>query len=324
MNEFALIRRYFTGVGAASAGVARADVALGIGDDCAVLNPPPGMRLALTTDTLNAGIHFPVATDPYAIGFKSLAVNLSDLAAMGATPAWFSLNLSLPEVSEDWLAGFSQGLFALAQEYGVQLIGGDTTRGPLGIGITAVGFLPADKALTRAGARVGDRIYVTGSLGDAALALAVLKRELTLDEEQRSHVFAKLNRPPPRVAEGARLLDLASACIDISDGLIADLGHILAASRVGARIDLRRLPISAAYASVSAEFGWLLAATHGDDYELCFTLPAARQAVFDGLLPRFACGVTYIGDIEAEPGLRLYDGREPVALPARAGFDHFD
>ena len=318
MNEFALIRRYF-----ADAAIARADVALGIGDDCAVLSPPPGMRVALTTDTLNAGIHFPVDTDPYAIGFKSLAVNLSDLAAMGATPAWFSLNLSLPEVREDWLASFSQGLFALAQTYNVQLIGGDTTRGPLSIGVTALGFLPADKALTRAGARVGDRVYVTGSLGDAALALAVLKGKLTLDEQHRPHVLARLNRPQPRVAEGAMLRDLASACIDISDGLVADLGHVLAASNVGARIDLRRLPISAAYASVFAEFGWAPAITHGDDYELCFTLPAAQQPAFDRLLPRFACGFTHIGDIEAEPGLRLVDASGPVPLPARVGFDHF-
>lgn len=318
MNEFALIRRYFS-----SAGLARADVALGIGDDCAVLNPPPGMRIALTTDTLNAGIHFPAATDPDAIGYKSLAVSLSDLAAMGATPAWFSLSLSLPEVSEDWLAGFSQGLYALAQQHEMQLIGGDTTRGPLSIGITALGFLPADKALTRAGARAGDRIYVTGTLGDAALALAVLRREVTLAAEHHPHVFAKLNRPQARVSEGTLLRDLASACIDISDGLVADLGHVLAASGVGARVDVRRLPISDAYRSVVADCGWAPALTHGDDYELCFTLPAAQQPAFERLLPRFACGVTHIGDIEAEPGLRLFDATGPVALPARAGFDHF-
>lgn len=318
MNEFGLIRRFF-----ADAGLTRADVALGIGDDCAILNPPPGMRLALTTDTLNAGVHFPTATDPYAIGFKSLAVSLSDLAAMGATPAWFSLNLSLPEVSQDWLAGFAQGLFALAQAHHIQLVGGDTTRGPLSIGITALGFLPADKALTRAGARAGDRVYVTGTLGDAALALAVLKRESALKEEYRPQVFTKLNLPQPRVAEGAMLRDLATGCIDVSDGLVADLGHVLAASGVGARIDLRRLPLSAAYKSVFAEFGWAPAVTHGDDYELCFTLPAAQQRAFDRLLPQFACGFTHIGDIEAEPGLRLVDANGPVALPARGGFDHF-
>lgn len=319
MNEFELIQRYF-----AAAGVARDDVALGIGDDCAILNPPAGMRLALTTDTLNAGIHFPAATDPYAIGFKSLAVNLSDLAAMGAVPAWFNLNVSLPDVSENWLASFSQGLFALAQAHNIQLIGGDTTRGPLSISVTAIGFLPVDKALTRAGAQAGDRIYVTGTLGDAALALAVLRREAHLDDDYHPHVFAKLNRPQPRVAEGAMLRDLASACIDISDGLIADLGHILAASHVGARVDLRRLPISAAYDSVFADFGWTPALTHGDDYELCFTLPAATQPAFNRLLPRFACGFTAIGEIEAESGLRLHDANGPVPLPARAGFDHFE
>lgn len=323
MNEFALIRRYFQGAGSASTNSPRADVALGIGDDCAVLNPPAGMRIALTTDTLNAGIHFPAATEPDAIGYKSLAVSLSDLAAMGATPAWFSLNLSLPEVSEDWLAGFSRGLFALAQQHQLQLIGGDTARGPLSIGITALGFLPADKALTRAGARAGDRIYVTGTLGDAAVALAVLAQKLTLAEEYRPHVLARLNRPQPRVAEGAMLRDVASACIDISDGLVADLGHVIAASGVGARIDLRRLPISAAYRSVFADFGWAPVITHGDDYELCFALPASQQLAFDRLLPRFACGVTHIGDIEAAPGLRLDDADGPVAPPARAGFDHF-
>lgn len=322
MNEFALIRRYFQGAGLARA-VTRNDVALGIGDDCAVLSPPPGMRVALTTDTLNVDVHFPAATDPEAIGYKSLAVSLSDLAAMGAIPAWFSLNLSLPEARESWLAGFSRGLLTLAQQHEMQLIGGDTTRGPLSIGITALGFLPTDKALTRAGARVGDRIYVTGTLGDAALALAVLRREVTLAADHHPHVLAKLHRPQARVAEGTTLRDLASACIDISDGLVADLGHVLAASHVGARVDLRRMPLSTAYQSVAADVGWAPAATHGDDYELCFTLPPAAQPAFEQLLPRFTCGVTYIGDIEAEPGLRLIDATGPVALPARAGFDHF-
>ena len=322
MNEFALIRRYFQGAGLAGA-VKRNDVALGIGDDCAVLNPPPGTRIALTTDTLNVDVHFPATTDPDAIGFKSLAVSLSDLAAMGATPAWFSLNLSLPAVSEDWLARFSHGLLTLAHRHEMQLIGGDTTRGPLSIGITALGLLPADKALTRAGARAGDRIYVTGTLGDAALALAVLREDLKLAAEHHAVVFAKLNRPEARVVEGAMLRDSAGACIDVSDGLIADLGHVLAASNVGARVDVHRLPLSSAYQSVAADVGWVPAATHGDDYELCFTVPSSMQSAFEQLLPRFTCGVTYIGDIEAAPGLRLFDATGPVAPPALAGVDHF-
>lgn len=318
MNEFELIRKYF-----ACQPLARQDVILGIGDDAAVLEVPAGQQLVVSTDMLVAGVHFPENTAPEAIGHKALAVNLSDLAAMGATPAWFTLNLSLPQVDPAWLEGFSRGLFALAGTYNVQLVGGDTARGPLSIGIQICGLVPNGQALTRAGARPGDRVYVTGTLGDAALGLLCAQGRLDLPEAQRAQVLERLNRPLPRVAAGERLRGLAAACIDISDGVNADLGHILEASGVGARIEVRRLPVSPAYTEAFAMLGWAPALAHGDDYELCFTIPAAREPTFRRVSVDLGVTCSYIGDIEAEPGLRLVDenGAE-YRLPA-GGYDHF-
>lgn len=318
LGEFDLIRRYFTPAASSPT------VKVGVGDDAAVVALPPAMQLAVTTDTLVAGVHFPNCTDPYSIGHKALAVNLSDLAAMGATPAWFTLNLSLPAVDSSWLQDFSAGLFALARQYSIDLIGGDTTRGPLSITITAHGFVPAAGALLRTGARVGDRIYVSGTLGDAGIALRMLEKKLVLAADFQPQVFAKLNRPTPRVAEGLQLRGLASACIDLSDGLLADLGHILARSGVGARVDVRRLPVSKAYDSVFGDIGgWDLALAHGDDYELCFTVPAAKQMAFNRIVPQFQCGFAHIGDIEAEAGLRLITDQGRSYVAASQGFDHF-
>ena len=225
MNEFELIQKYF-----AHQPLARADVVLGIGDDAAVLEVPVGQQLVISTDALVSGVHFPEHTDPEAIGHKALAVNLSDLAAMGATPAWFTLNLSLPRADPAWLEGFCRGLFALAVQHGVQLVGGDTTRGPLTIGIQICGLVPRGQALTRVGARAGDRVYVTGVLGDAAIGLLFAQGKLELPEEYRANVLARLNRPQPRVAAGERLRGLASACIDLSDGLGSSTGRISAPS----------------------------------------------------------------------------------------------
>lgn len=318
MNEFELIARYF-----ARQPLARADVVLGIGDDAAVLEVPPDQQLVMSTDTLVAGVHFPEHTDAESIGHKALAVNLSDLAAMGATPAWFTLNLSLPQADPAWLEGFRRGLFALAVKHGVQLVGGDTTRGPLTIGIQICGFVPRGQALTRAGAHAGDRVYVTGVLGDAAIGLLFAQGKLDLPEKYRANVLARLNRPLPRVAAGERLRGLASACIDISDGLGADLGHLLAASAVGARIDLRRLPVTPAYDSAFAEYGWDLALASGDDYELCFTVPPARELAFRQASLQFGVSCAYIGDIEAEAGLRMIDESGQPYILKRAGYDHF-
>lgn len=318
MNEFDLIRKYF-----ACQSLARRDVILGIGDDAAVLEVPPGQQLVISTDMLVAGVHFPENTAPEDIGHKALAVNLSDLAAMGATPAWFTLNLSLPQVDPAWLEGFCRGLFALASTYNVQLVGGDTVHGPLTIGIQICGLLPSGQALTRAGAHPGDRIYVTGELGDAALGLLFAQSRLDLPEPYRAHVIERLNRPLPRVAAGERLRGLASACIDISDGVSADLGHVLEASGVGARIELRRLPVSPVYAEVFSALGWAPALAHGDDYELCFTIPTGHEPAF--LRASVDMGVTcsYIGNIETERGLRIVDENgADYRLPA-AGYDHF-
>jgi len=318
LNEFELISRYF-----ARQPVARADVALGIGDDAAVLDVPPGQQLVVSTDMLVAGVHFPEDTDAVSIGHKSLAVNLSDLAAMGATPAWYTLNLSLPQAEPAWLEGFCQGMFDLARRHDVALVGGDTTRGPLTIGVQILGLVPHGQALKRAGARPGDRIYVTGLLGEAALGLRVTQGQLKLPDEFLANVLTQLNRPLPRVPAGLRLRGLASACIDISDGLAADLGHILAASAVGARIHLKRLPLSPAYDAAFVQVGWQAALAGGDDYELCFTIPPAQETAFRIASAQFGVACSYIGDIEAEAGLRIVDEQGGLYRPGPTGFDHF-
>ncbi len=318
MNEFELIAHYF-----ARQPVARPDVALGIGDDAAVLDVPPGQQLVVSTDMLVAGVHFPEGTDAVSIGHKALAVNLSDLAAMGATPAWYTLNLSLPQAEPVWLEGFCQGMFALAVKHDAALVGGDTTRGPLTIGIQIMGLVPHGQALKRAGARPGDRIYVTGLLGEAALGLRVAQGQLKLPDEYLANVLTQLNRPLPRVPAGLKLRGLASACIDISDGLAADLGHILAASNVGARIHLKRLPLSLAYDAVFEQVGWQAALAGGDDYELCFTIPSAQETAFRLASAQFGVACSYIGDIEAEAGLRIMDEQGGLYRPEQAGFDHF-
>jgi thiamine-monophosphate kinase len=318
LNEFDLISRYFS-----RQQVSRADVALGIGDDAAVLDIPPGQQLVVSTDMLVAGVHFPEGTDAFSIGHKSLAVNLSDLAAMGATPAWFTLNLSLPKVDPVWIENFCQGMFALARTHDVALVGGDTTRGPLTVGIQIMGLLPNGQALRRVGTQPGDRIYVTGLLGEAALGLHVTQGQLKLPDEYLANLLTQLNRPMPRVAAGLRLRGLASACIDISDGLVADLGHILAASDVGARIHLKRLPLSPAYDAAFEQVGWQAALAGGDDYELCFTIPPAQETAFREVSVQFGVSCSYIGDIEAEAGLRIMDEQGALYVSRQTGFDHF-
>lgn len=318
MNEFELIRAFF-----AECGAARADVALGVGDDCALLTPPAGHALAVTTDTLTADVHFARATDPRALGHKALAVNLSDLAAMGAEPAWLTLAVTLPEVDRAWLAAFADGFCALAREQGARLVGGDTTHGPLSITVTAHGFVPRGQALTRAGARAGDLIYVTGLLGEAGIGLVHAEKGLTLPSEYLARALARLHSPAPRVREGMGLRGLASACIDVSDGLVADLGHVLAASGVGARLDLKRLPVSPAFDAAFATLGWDVALAHGDDYELCFTVPPQREAALHRVAAAWGCGASRIGVIEAEPGLRIIDEAGRPYTPRRRGYDHF-
>lgn len=318
MNEFELIRRYF-----ARQPVMRADVALGVGDDAALLQLPPGQQLVVTTDLLVSGVHFLPDADPAALGHKALAVNLSDLAAMGAEPAWFLLNLALPAADESWLTGFSTGLFELAQRYRVQLVGGDTSRAPkIVIAIEAHGFVPAGQALTRAGAKPGDRIFVTGPLGDAGLALRHRQGQLKLSAAELPSCVERMDRPAPRVEEGLALRGIASSAVDISDGLVADLGHILEMSRVGARLELAQLPLSQAYRTHLAGVGWDVALANGDDYELCFTVPPANLAALEKIKHRFPA-ISEIGVIEADSGLRIVDAGGKPYTPKATGHDHF-
>lgn len=320
MTEFEIIRRFF-----GSPPVQRADVVLGIGDDAAVLQPPAGHELVMTTDTLVEGRHFRPGDDPESLGHKSLAVNLSDLAAMGAEPAWLLLSLTLPQADEPWLTAFAAGLHALSRRFNIQLVGGNTTRGPLSIGVTACGFVPVGQALTRRGAQPGDRVYVTGLLGDAALALWIEQKPQGRADAEHAQAGERLHRPEPRIAAGIALRGLASAVIDISDGLAADLGHVLESSRVGARIDLARLPLSDAYRrwQSSRAVGWDLALAGGDDYELCFTVPPSREPELARRAAQMNCVCTSIGEIVASPGLALTgpDGRR--YQPGRMGYDHF-
>lgn len=317
MDEFGLIARYFTRSPRGSL------VLLGVGDDAALVAPlKAGSAYALTTDTLVAGVHFLSDAPGFDVGYKALAVNVSDLAAMGARPVGFLLNLSLPTLDEAWLARFRDGLFALADTLALDLIGGDTVRGPLAVTVTALGEVPAESALRRDGARVGDRIYVTGFLGEAALGFFLRAGRLELPEAFHEQVLGRLDRPIPRIIEGQALRGVASAAIDISDGLVADLGHILKASGVGASVDLHRLPFSDAYDAAFAQVGFEAALSFGDDYELCFTVAPDRVEALNGFMSRFPCACHYIGDITADTGLTLFDGAAPYT-PQGLGFNHF-
>lgn len=301
---------------------ARDDVVLGIGDDAALLQAPPaGMQLAIAMDTLNAGVHFPEGTPAADIGWKALAVNLSDLAAMGATPAWFTLSLSLPRGDAVWVDAFLDGFLALADAHGVALVGGDTTRGPLSVCVTAVGFAEAGSALRRAGARIGDDVWTSGTLGDAAGALVQWTSGGAVDPALR----ARLDRPTPRIALGRALRGIASACIDLSDGLLADLGHVCAASGVGAEIELASLPASAGLRSAfDATSRRSLQATGGDDYELCFTAPESVRSDVERAARAAGIEVARIGRIVEGEGVVALDENGTPWTPPRGGYAHFD
>jgi thiamine-monophosphate kinase len=305
----------------------RGDVALGIGDDAALLDLRAGRQLVACTDTLVAGVHFPPATAPRDIGWKALAVNLSDLAAMGAEPAWALLALTLPVADAAFVDDFASGFAELARAHDVALIGGDTTQGPLAITVTALGFVPAGEGLTRGGARAGDGVFVTGTLGGAAGALHVLRDTGpgTGDSGKNGAALrARLDRPEPRVAAGLALRGIASACIDVSDGLLADLGHVCAASEVGAEIEADALPVLPALAaSFDARARRDLALAGGDDYELCFAAPATRATEVVAALARAGCGATRIGRIVAGSGVRVLDADANEIEIARAGWEHF-
>jgi thiamine-monophosphate kinase len=315
-SEFDLIARIHARV------AARDDVMLGIGDDAAILAPPPGRHLVVAMDTLNAGVHFPAETAAADIGWKALAVNLSDLAAMGATPAWCTLSLSLPQSDATWIDAFLDGFLALAAQHAVALVGGDTTRGPLSVCVTAHGLIEPRGALRRDGARVNDDVWVTGTLGDAAGALRQWRAGEAIDATLRE----RLDRPTPRVAAGRALAGIAHACIDVSDGLLADLGHVCAMSRVGAEIDIDALPASDA---LSAAFDIAsrraLQTAGGDDYELCFIAPKTARLSVQAAMDACDVVATRIGRIVAADAGRIVvrDAEGAEWSPPGRGYDHF-
>ena len=316
--EFNLIARYF-------ARPAKRAL-LGIGDDCALIKVATGCELAISTDTLVEGVHFFAGADAEKLGHKSLAVNLSDLAAMGATPRYVTLALTLPSIDDAWLAAFSRGFFALADEFDVELIGGDTTRGPLSITLTVMGEIEAGRALRRDGAKAGDDIWVSGTLGGAALALMHMQNKIQL----QPHIFAcvedRLHRPSPRVALGKTLLGIASAAIDISDGLVADLGHICERSRLSAVIERDLLPLASSLLSVRADLRDQCSLSGGDDYELCFTASVAARAEIEIAGAKCGVAVTRIGAMKIfDPNqlVKVIDEYGQDVSPKKSGYDHF-
>jgi thiamine-monophosphate kinase len=316
MGEFDLIDRFF------KRPVRRN--ALGIGDDCALLAPAPGMQLAVSSDMLVEGRHFLSTVDPARLGHKALAVNLSDLAACGAGPLAFTMALAMPQADEAWLAPFSRGLLALADAHGCELVGGDTTRGPLNICITVFGEVPQGQALLRCGARAGDDLYASGTLGDARLALEVFRGTASAADRVFEAARQRMEQPTPRVALGIALRGIATSAIDVSDGLLGDLAHVLRASKVGAAIDTAAaVGLMAAGAHVDAErrLEWVLAG--GDDYELLFTAPESRREAVANASRAADTPVTRIGRIEPEPGVRLLDAQGRRMVRAYASFDHF-
>ncbi len=307
--------------------VPRDDVCVGIGDDGAVLRAPPGQELVVAIDTMVEGVHFLPGTAAVDLGWKALAVNLSDLAAMGATPAWAMLALTLPRADAAFVRSFAEGFAQLAQPHRVALVGGDTTSGPLSISVAAHGFVPQGAALTRAGANVGDIVLVTGTLGDAIAGLYALRDPPQDDPARatlRNVLIERLTRPTPRVAAGIALRGLASSCVDISDGLLSDLGHVCAASGVGAELDAPLLPRSRALRELHGEAQSLeFALAGGDNYELCFTVPPKHLEQTLADLGRVGCGVTWIGRIVAGGGVRVRDAQGQWMTPEMKGWEHF-
>jgi thiamine-monophosphate kinase len=318
LSEFALIERYFRICGAH-----RSDVLTGVGDDAALLAPAPGCELVAATDTLVAGVHFPHGSPPASIGHRALAVNLSDLAAMGARPAWALLALTLPQVEEAWLEEFAAGLGALARAHQVALVGGDTTRGPLCITVQLLGHVAAGSALKRSGGGAGDALFVSGTPGDAAAGLALEQGRLQAAADSHAYLRERFLWPTPRLALGERLRDYASACIDVSDGLLADAGKLAQASGAGVEIEFAAVPVSAALlATVGEARARELALTGGDDYELCFTVPQHRLAALHAGLAPERWGYRRIGVLRAAPGgAVIRDGA--VMEFSHSGYEHF-
>lgn len=319
-DEFKLIERYLNRLINS-----RSDVEEGIGDDCALLNIPEKQTLAISTDTLVSQVHFLPDIHPADLSYKALAVNLSDLAAMGANPAWLTLAMTLPKIDESWLEAFSKSLFELLNYHNMQLIGGDTTRGPLSLTLGIYGLVPLGSAIKRSGAKPGDWIFVTGTLGDSAAGLSLLKRLHHLKDSVVHEMLIKRHlRPMPRILQGQALRDLATSAIDISDGLISDIGHILTASCVGAHLNLEALPLSSALRNnfnPQQTLTWALSG--GEDYELCFTIPKVHISALNVALGHLGVSYTCIGHITPETeGLTLFKNSKPVSFNHK-GFNHF-
>jgi thiamine-monophosphate kinase len=321
VNEFELIARFF------SRPPRSPSVALGVGDDAALLLPSSGSQLAVSVDMLVAGRHFFADVDPGKLGHKALAVNLSDMAAMGATPRWALLAGAIPDGNPAWLAAFARGFFALADVHDVDLVGGDTTRGPLNLCVTVIGEVPAGQALTRGGAAPGDDVWISGQLGDAALAIAALTGRTTLAADTLAACRARLEMPMARIALGEALRGVATAALDVSDGLTGDLGHILARSNVGATIDLAAVPHSHALAEKLAGAERALALecvlAGGDDYELCFTAPPAAAPRIAAIAVEVGVALARVGSVTTGAGLVVLDNRGTPLPVLPRGFDHF-
>jgi len=297
----------------------RADVLTGIGDDCAILSVPENHSLAVSMDTLVAGVHFPESASAFSIGYKSLAVNLSDLAAAGAIPAWFTLSLTMPAADENWVKEFVRGLFTLADKHNVQLIGGDTCKGPLSISIQAHGFVK--NAMLRSGAKAGDLIYVSESIGDAALGLKSYQGDTVVDES----CIKQFNQPEPRIRLGLAINDYATACIDISDGLISDITHICKQSQCGADIYLNKIPLSDAYQRhYNSKPDIIQALSFGDDYELCFTIDKSNEKTINKISRETGHNLTCIGTISTESKVRCFNQNNEIVDISRRGFEHFN
>ena len=311
MTEFELISQYIN-----SQSLSRHDVLEGIGDDCAILSVPDNKSLAISMDTLVEGVHFPVNTPAYSIGYKSLAVNLSDLAASGAEPAWVSMSLTMPESDEKWLRDFLDGFFALAQQFNIQLVGGDTTRGSLSISVQAHGFV--QQSLLRSGARAGDLVFVSGCLGDAAAGF-----ELFDDKDaEDTQCVKRFNEPLPRVELGLAINSIATSCIDISDGLASDLGHICQRSECGAEVKLELIPLSSSFLQFYQQPNYERALGFGDDYELCFTVDKEKQDEIKKIADILNIELTCIGKIDSNSGVRFVDSDNNNII-INKGYDHF-
>jgi len=332
LGEFDLIQLFFKAGADAMHPNDEKVIALGIGDDCALLKPAAGEEIAITSDMLVEGRHFFMDANPGLLGRKALAVNLSDLAAMGAKPIGFTLSIALPNVDIGWLEAFSKGLFAVANQYSCPLIGGDTTAGPLTISITAFGSIPSGKAIRRSGAKVGHDIWASGTIGDARLALAALRHEITLPESDLKQIEHRMHNPTPRVELGMTIRELASAALDISDGLLGDLHHILKQSQVSAKVFLDQIPKSETLQKQSEDIQNQFAASGGDDYEICFTAPTEKRDVIDEISTALNLPLTRIGSITEKVGaaekLSLFNKNgglldETKSAALLKSFDHF-